>query len=71
MSSRFDLTAKDPWREPQPKPERLWKCPHCAIGLAYVSATRAKVHIKSCAQAGLPNRVGSHLDPATQPEVTK
>lgn len=48
MSSRLDLNRKDPWAEPPQKPERPWTCPHCLIGLSYVSATRARQHIAKC-----------------------
>ena len=48
MGTRLNLNRKDPWAEPPSKPERPWSCPHCAIGLSYVSATRAKQHIAKC-----------------------
>jgi hypothetical protein len=48
MSSQLNLNARDPWAEPASKPERPWSCPHCAMGLSYVSATRAKQHIAKC-----------------------
>jgi hypothetical protein len=48
MSSRLDLNARDPWRESEKNPERPWSCQHCAMGLSYVSATRAKQHIAKC-----------------------
>jgi hypothetical protein len=46
--SNLNLNARDPWSEPAKKAERPWSCPHCAMGLSYVSATRAKQHIAEC-----------------------